>query len=238
MPLYRAGGGGQILTPSRFYVADDLFNPASGHPVIPPSNAGTGAQTTGQATDAANRTGVWRSSTGTTATGRASCWTPSVQSICLGQGAVEFVVHINIAILSTSAEGYWLMLGFSQSFTALTPTDACAFVYDERGTGAGGASANWQCLTANNNARTFQVTGTPVTAAAWHELRIVINAAGTSAEFYVDDVLVHTATLNIPNGGPTRAVGFGWTMVKTVGLTARTMDADFISVDQQLTTPR
>jgi hypothetical protein len=76
-----------------------------------------------------------------------------------------------------------------------------------------------------------------VPVGGWDTLRIEVNAAGTSVAFFVDGVQVATHTANIPTG-TARAFGAGWLLIKSLGTTARTVDADYLLVEHDLTTPR
>lgn len=196
----------------------------------------TGSTAT-QAVSATNRPGVFRSTTGASATGR-SAYTSAASSLSLGSGRTIFETAVNVTTLSTSGERYQLVVGFQDTPTAANQVDAVAFVYDEGGvSGGSAASANWQLLTASNSTRSWTTTSTAVSAGSWVKLRIDINAAGNSVTFYINGTSVGTQTANIPTG-TTRATGFGWLMIKSVGTTARTVDFDYVNVEQDYTAAR
>ena len=201
------------------------------------SPTGTGATTaTSNATIATNRPGTFRSTTGTTATGRAA-FGSTLNSLALGSGEAFYETAVNVATLSNATERFSTIVGFYDSTTA-NQVDAVAFVYDEGGVSTGStASANWQVVTSSNSTRTWTTTSNAVSAATWVKLGILVNAAGTSVGFYINGTLVATHTTNIPTG-TTRAVGFGSQMLKSIGTTARTMDIDYIESQIQFTTAR
>jgi len=225
----------------RFYTELDTETSATaaGGMACVESNTGTGAATTTQAIDSANHPTIVRSTTGTTATGRASLDCVGITSLALGSGTVVYEAGVNITTLSTSAERYQLVIGLRDSLTAANQVDGAYILYDEGGVSTGSAaSANWQCVTASNSTRTFTTSATAVTAAAWHTIRIEVDAAGTSVGFFVDGTSICTAhTTNIPTG-TARALGAGTMFLKSVGTTARTLDLDYILTDFNFTTFR
>lgn len=190
-------------------------------------NNGTGAATSQQATDAANRVGLVRTGTGTTSTGRSGV-SSAITAIRLSGGEWYYRIAVNVTALSTSGERFQFLCGFQDSNSTSDQTDGVFFLYDEGGVSSGSAaSANWQCVTSNNGARTFTTTSNAVSAATWASLSILINAAANSVGFYINDVLAATHTANIPTGSG-RLVGFGWLLVKSVGSTERTVDIDYL----------
>jgi hypothetical protein len=202
-------------------------------------NSGTGAATAHLAATAVNRPGLARSTTGTTLTGRAAVMTSAAVWVA-GSGALTLEIPINPATLSTSAERYQFVAGLFDTATAANQVDCICFVYDEGGISTGStAAAYWQTATVANSVRTWNtaLVQTTVSAGAWTTLRIDVNAAGTSVAFFVNGSSIATHTATIPTG-TARAFGAGWLLIKSVGTTARTVDADFLLVDYDLTTPR
>lgn len=200
------------------------------------SNNGTGAGTASSPLTATNRPGVFRTTTGSTATGFAA-YSSLPAAMSLGAGPTIVEIALNIAALSTSLERYALIVGFFDTRNAADQVDAAAFVYDEGGVSTGSAaSANWQLLTSSNSTRTWTTTSTAVPT-AYTTLRVEVNAGGTSVEFFVDNVSVGTHTINIPTG-TARVLGFGWFLIKSVGTTARTGDFDYLAVEVDFTTAR
>lgn len=226
----------------RFRFLDDL--PAETSTTATPgevcieSNTGTSAASSLQATAAANRTGVIRSTSGTTATGRADLLCQANNTILVGEGSIVFETAVNVATLSNGTDRYSLHAGLFDNTTAVTHTDAVQFVYDEGGTVTGcSASANWQMYTASNSTRTCTATSTAVSAGSWTRLTLVVNAAGTSAEWFVNGTSVGTVSTNIPTGSA-RVTGMGSMLLKSAGTTARTVDFDYFLTVIDLTTAR
>lgn len=199
---------------------------------------GAGAFGTGQGNAGANILGFTYGNitfiTGTTTSSGYRLMSNSF--LALGGGNTRFTAGCTFAQLSTLADRYYINVGFHDVF-GLNQTDAVCFVYDEGGLNSGStASANWQCLTASNNVRTWTTTSVPVNA--FRNLRIDINAAGTQALFYINEVLVATHTTNIPTG-TARNTQCGASMVKATGTTSlQTIILDYIGLKMKLTTPR
>ena len=68
----------------------------------------------------------------------------------------------------------------------------------------------------------------------WVKLKIVVNAGGTSAEFFVNGTSVGTQSTNLPTGDISPALG----IVKTAGTTERVLYADAFRLQQVLTAAR
>lgn len=201
------------------------------------TNSGTGAASATQTTDGANRIGLLRTTTGTTATGRSYVNTAS-GVIRLGGGAWVYEAHVNIATLSTSTERYQALFGFFDTYNAANQVDGVYLLYDEGGVSTGSAaSANWQLVTTSNSTRTFSTSSTAVTNGAWVKLRVEVNAAGTRADFFVNGTNIGNVTTNIPTASG-RELGFGWGMIKSVGTTARTVDVDYLLAQNEYTTAK
>lgn len=179
--------------------------------------------------------GIVQLSTGTTATGRSAVRTTALSGVKFGGGKWIFETRVRINTLSTAAERYALRAGFIDSTTG-DSTDGAYFEYDES------VSANWRLKTSNNGTRTTVDSGIAVAAAAWITLRVCINAAGTQADYYLNGTLVTDGTpapitTNIPTAAG-RATGIGVMVLKSIGLTTRTFDVDYLFTDAFLTTQR
>jgi len=77
-------------------------------------------------------------------------------------------------------------------------------------------------------------TGISVVASTWYCLEIRINAAATSATFYIDDALVATITTDIPSGSSDQT-GICVGIRKGAGTTSRSMFVDYVDFTQDLT---
>lgn len=199
-------------------------------------NSGTGAATNALASEA-GAVGIVQSSTGTTATGRAFVG-GYMAGILFGDGATVWEARVRVPTLSDATNRYQLVVGFMDTNTAASQTDGAFFCYDEGGVSNGlAASANWRAVTASNSVRSNADTTVAVAAATWTRLRIEVNAAGTSAAFYINGTLRATLTTNIPTASA-RQFGFGHLLIKSVGTTARLFDCDYVAFHKEFTTPR
>ena len=205
--------------------------------MITTSVANSGLIDTGQAVTA-NRIGLVKLSTGTNASGQAKIATGTgtlLQTMLLGGGRIVFETSVNPYILPSAAERYSVLSGFSTTNNSVSVSNGVLFVYDSSGVVTGStASPNWQVCTDSANTRTFTTTSIAVTANTWYNLKIIVNAAGTSVDFYINDVLVKTETRTIP----ILPVGMMTQIFKGGGTTARTLHVDYMRYKQKFTTSR
>lgn len=207
------------------------------------TTSGTGANciTTNASFPIVNRTnqqGVVRAQTGTTLTGFAG-YSYGNLSLFRGTGAITLETYTTIETLSTLAERFYMYFGYFGTGSSVSPNNGIFFLYDEGGLlgfGASTPSPNWKCVTINSFTRTFTITSIPVVAGQWYKLRININAASNSVEFYIDGTLVATHTTNIP--ALATAMTIGSYIIKTIGTTARGMQTDYFMYEEIFTNPR
>jgi hypothetical protein len=146
--------------------------------------------------------------------------------------------RIQIPDLNDGTERYYMQIGFTSNLSTAIQYGVM-FVYDFTGTMTGSAaSANWQIMTANNNTRTWVTTATAVAADTWLNLRIIAN--NTAAYFYINGVQVGTTiTTNLPvTTSAANIMSPTFRIVKTNGTTARTLWADYHTLDIKYSTPR
>jgi hypothetical protein len=158
-------------------------------------------------------------STGTTSTGRSSLWlTTNGYWFSNMSHAVEW--KIKPTTLSTPGiQDYFLLVGFGNTTTAGDHVNGMYFKYDAN------ISVNWLAVTARNSVRETSDTGIAVGAADYIRLRIEYTANVTEAKFYINDTLVATNTLNIPENN-TVACGPMLKVQKVTGTTAQVVQFD------------
>lgn len=199
--------------------ANDFTAPTLNDPFFTAQNSGTGAATSTAVAAQANQIGIANMTTGTTATGTTRFVTNN--SIALGGGNFEFkALNVQFPVLTNGTETFQFCAGLQDGTTAAGIVDGVFFRYST-------TNANWQCVTRSNSVETAFTTATAVNIGAYYDLEIVVNAAGTSADFIIDNTVVHTATTNIPTGFA-RQTGVGIGLFKTVGTTARTATVDAV----------
>jgi hypothetical protein len=189
---------------------------------------------------ATNQHGFILPNTGTAAGGYAGIYgtLTTTNWFLMGGGVMSFATSIFIPTLSTSTERYRIIIGYGAQATNIAEANGMFFTYDEGGTLNGSiASANWQCVTSANSVRTLTTSTVAANNTAWQKLSIEINAAGTSVQFLIDNVVVATHTTNIP-AGTSQTITPKLQIVKAVGATSRTFFADYFSYKQTYTTSK
>jgi hypothetical protein len=178
-----------------------------------------GAQT---ANATANNPGAISLTTGTTATGRVNLRGNTAGilfDIASGSWTIEQTVRL--PVLSNGTEAFMVWAGFGDSSTSTIHVDGVYFYYDQTFT-------TWQCVCRSNNVQTIVSSSVTVATNVFQSLKIIVTN-NTQALFYIDDVLVATITTNIPSGSG-RETGISIAIVKTVGITPRLLDLDFLEV--------
>lgn len=190
--------------------------------------SGTGAAVS-QGTGEASEPGLITLSTGTTTTGYYFLRRGGATGYLFSGGVFTFTQRVKIPTLSDGTETFTVYSGFSDG--AGDGTDGIFFRYTH-----GTVSGNWQGVCRNNNSESGSTlnTAVPVVAATWYKLTFVVNAAGTSVEFFIDGVSVGTITTNIPvTTGRETGMQFG--IIKSAGTTARTMSSGYVRAHCSLT---
>lgn len=118
-------------------------------------------------------------------------------------GRAEMTLAARVRFNRNSQTEMTARVGFSQAHAEPVLTDTkgdgqincCGFF-------CAGSKSTWHALNCANYSE-FDQTGqaeqydTGISVADWHTLRVWVDAAGTEARFYVDDVLVRTMTGNV-----------------------------------------
>lgn len=182
------------------------------------------------------RAGILELSTGSTGTGAARTTNSNVTlgQILVGWGTIYLETDIYLPAISTVTQEYAIVCGFFDT-TALSKTNSIRFLYDRAGSTAGSSpSPNWQIVCSNAGTNTFTTTIITAAAATWFKLGILINAGGTSVDYFINGTNIGTIATNIP----TVAMGFGNQIIKSVGGTPSLLDIDYYLVNEEFTTPR
>jgi hypothetical protein len=87
-------------------------------------------------------------------------------------------------------------------------------------------SGNWRGVTRNASTST-NVDSSIAATTNWVKLRLQVNSAGTSVEFFVDDVSIGTSSTNIPTGNAMRIMA-SIEKQGTASTTSRTLNLDYI----------
>lgn len=127
------------------------------------------------------------------------------------------------SVLSDGTNTYSLRAGFLDS-VSVESTDGVFFRYTHSVN-----SGKWQFVTRANGVETITDTGVTVVISTDTKLQIQVNADGTKAWGYINDVAVASSITNIPNGAG-RETGFGAMILKTAGVVARVFHVDYHDV--------
>jgi hypothetical protein len=208
---------------------------------LSPLSSGTGASvgfafTTG-ITDGTGA-GVGQCDLGTTTTGRSGVSYPgSAANFYLAGGQLIGETRIQVGAVSDGTETYTGWFGIVNASSSVVPTAASHALWLSYTHSVN--SAKWVISSANN---TGSITSTNTTSAAvaantWIRLTIIVNAAGTSADFYVDGTNVGTLT-----GGtfPTPSTGFALVsaIVKSAGTTSVKLFVDYMYLYKEFSSSR
>lgn len=153
----------------------------------------------------------------------------STGSYSIGGGVVTMEFNVAFPTLSNGTDTYSANVGLCD-----TEGGECAngvyFRYDQT------ADTHWIASTGKAGVNTHTATTATVTAGQYDALKIIINAAGTSADFYVNGTNLATIATNLPNG-PWGSV-CGGNIIKSAGTATRDMYADYFILHQRMTTTR
>lgn len=174
-----------------------------------------------------NHPGMVMLGTGTDTTGRAAIYLDG-SNITFSGGAIVYEAVIYQGTAADGTNSYTMRLGFGTSVSG-DHTDGAYFEYSN-------ANANWLCKTAKASTRTTTTTSTAFVA-GFTKLRIEVNAAATSVEFFVAGVSVATITTNIPNTSSI-FMGIIQSIIKSAGTSNRNLVMDYVLYQNTFTTTR
>lgn len=165
---------------------------------------------------------------GTTATNKAAVAHQS-NAHALGAGKAQFNIKGCLSSVSDGTDTYVQRNGFMDDVTA-EPANGCYFRYTHSVN-----SGKWQCVTRKAGVETATDSGVTAVAGTERSWRVVVNAGGTSVDFYIDGSIVQTHIANIPTAG----VGAASAAIRSAGTAAKlAMVIDVIHLRVDFTTPR
>lgn len=178
----------------------------------------------------AGQAGIVALETGTGTTARSSLHRGG-SSTFFGGGVHVFETYVYIPVLSTVSDEYIVYAGFGDTSGAGDMNDGVYFKYDRL------TSVNWQMCTANSGAgnRTSTASSVAVAATSWIKLRIEVNAAGTRADYFVNDTNIGNVTTNIPTTSA-RITAEIFKIEKSAGSTNTLFNIDWVQRDFVRTT--
>lgn len=210
-----------IDTDLRYFSQDDFISEAFQGFTTAVSGAGAAVSSdTFGVNTTENVFGAYYQSTGTTTTGRAVLYTgAALTHIIFGTHELKLRVRAAVHTLSDGTDTFTVYMGWSDNISTGDVTDGAYFRYTHSVN-----SGKWEAVTAGGGSRTATDTG--VTAdTTFHIFDIRVNQAGTSVEFYIDNVLVATNTTDIPTTA--EYTGIVFRIEKSAGTTARKLYEDW-----------
>jgi len=140
--------------------------------------------------------------------------------LILGGLDFSYEIRVRMPTLSDGTNTYTVRFGLMDGIAAGQPANGVIFSYTN-----GTNSGRWRGSTIASSTATNVDSTITVTANTWYRVKIIVNAAGSNVDFYIDDVLIGSATTNIP----TAALRLVAKIEKSAGTTARTANIDYFA---------
>lgn len=148
----------------------------------------------------------------------------------LGGGIWDFNFLVRLSNLSDGTDTYTARFGIHNANGFGAPGQGIYFTYTSTG-----ATPNWNIN--NTNGGGTSTTDSGIAASTnWDHFRITVDAGATAVRYFINGV--ETAGSPKSNNVPTAAIGFATTMIKSAGTGVRTLQFDYWSAFNLLTTPR
>lgn len=161
--------------------------------------------------------GIAELSTGTGTTNRSELLpSTSVESLALGGGATTVTWIVRIPVLSNGTDRFSVGVGVNGAIGG-TINKGVLFTYSDNVN-----SGNWYAQANDGTTTASSDTGVAVVANSWYNLTLVVNAAGTSCDFYVNGVYKTTVASNLP----TQSTNYTVFIKKSAGSTSTVVDID------------
>lgn len=193
------------------------------------TNNSVGTTTTGVGEQDAP--GILTCSTAAGATARAGLITNTSTAIRLGANETVVELRVRIPTLSDGTQTFTVRGGLMSDIGGDAPNGV--YWRYTHGTNSG----NWQGVARTNSVETVTNFSTAPVTTGWQRLTIVVNAAGSSAQFFINGTSVGTVASNIPTAA-SRETAVGFSIIKTVGTTARTLLVDYVYFAMRFATQR
>lgn len=220
---------GPLNQKSGFFEDFITYSSTTISPILARSVAGLNARTDiGPALSSNDtRNGIIVFSTGTTASGKSACASGNLSYINFANipigGYEEVGFRFTIPTVSDATQSFQVIAGFGDATFGVPPTDG-AYI------SVGADTVGFQANTSSNSTKTYSGSLLATVANTDYVVRIrVSNIAGTlSASYFVNGTQLGTdITTNIPKGAG-RDLGISFGIVKLAGITARTVELDWI----------
>ncbi|HJQ58238.1 MAG TPA: hypothetical protein VJ890_15125 [Vineibacter sp.] len=207
---------------------DDLYSVG----LIVQSASGAGAQVYQNNASDVNHPGVVGMDTGTDTTGAAGISSFNAYAFRPGGGRIKFLCYLKTpSALSDGTNRYSIFAGLTRSSLAYAPSEWLGVRYRDD---VNGSPAKWQLVCRNGGSESVADIGVIAAADTWYRIEIDINAAANSVTASVNGTVSPAVTTNIP----TAESFFTMQIVKALGTTNRSLNADGYGWAQNFTTAR
>lgn len=239
LPTWQAAGGGGLDPSTNYEYFNDLVGVDLNTNLAASYISGSGAAVASTATGVAvNHPGVISNTTGITESGFAGIKFGANAGTWLAIGGGELIFKALIKTPSTISDGtdtYNIYAGlWDNSNVLLNATNGIGIFYQNDV-----QNGKWSCVSLKASSGTYSTSSSnpSFTADAWTELKMIVNADGTSVSFYIDNVLFTSAaiTTDLPDTVP---LSPRLVISKAAGTNAREMLIDYVYVKKSFTTPR
>jgi hypothetical protein len=204
--------------------------------LVSANNGGAGAGISAAINGETGHPGINELNSGTTLTGWTYIGSPGDNEILLGNNDYwRAESEVRIPTLSVAAQRFIVRAGFIEQSINSDGSDGCFFKYSDNVNNV--PAAKWQGVCLSGGSSTVCDSGITVNAATWYRLTVVVNAAGTSADFRINGTSACTVIATIPTTAG-HVTGRGVSIQKTVGTTDRDLDVDYEEIEAQFGTPR
>lgn len=134
---------------------------------------------------------------------------------------------------STAGDPFTIRIGFGDVLTGGENVDGVFFRYTHSVN-----SGNWELVARKSDVETVTDSGYFEGGFDWRRFRIVVNAAATSAQFFINGTSVGTVGSNIPLSASAQRTGLRNSISKDGGTNQRYLDVDYMYLKFVPTTPR
>lgn len=153
-------------------------------------------------------------------------------SFILGGGQITLNWVIKLPTLSNSTNRYILQLGLGDTMSTSDQANGVYFEYSDNEN-----SGDWIGKTASASSRTSANSAIAAESTSFHNFQIIINAAGSSASFYIDGTQIANSPLSATM--PSTAISPFIKFIATAGTVAQgSILPDLFYMTQVLTTAR
>lgn len=154
--------------------------------------------------------------------GNVGCWR-------LGGGQYYLKFLVKIPTLSNGTDRFQVYIGLADDKGGAT-NEECWFTYIDTLN-----SGQWVGQTRTGGGTITSVSSSIAVTTGWTKLEMIINAAGTSVQFFVGGVSIGTSSTNIPISS---GIGPIIQIIKSVGTATRNLYCDLFKYKIALTTAR